>query len=116
MISVFPAPSSSTPSDWTVFLGRLRQNGSNPNEESVGVANITLSSLSGENVAMVQLNRKPTLSNFIQPVCVEQNAGAIATGTTCWVAGWGNAQAGGVCVCVCLCLCVCVRGWWGCCV
>ncbi|XP_031416995.1 transmembrane protease serine 9-like [Clupea harengus] len=86
---------SSTPSDWTVFLGRLRQNGSNPNEESVGVANITLSSLSGENVAMVQLTRKSTLSNFIQPVCVEQNAGTIATGTTCWVAGWGNAQAGG---------------------
>ncbi|XP_031416642.1 serine protease 33-like [Clupea harengus] len=89
--------SSSTPSDWTVFLGRLRQNGSNPNEESVGVANITLSSLSGENVAMVQLTRKPTLSNSIQPVCMEQNAGTIATGTTCWVAGWGNAQAGGVC-------------------
>ncbi|XP_042560619.1 transmembrane protease serine 9-like [Clupea harengus] len=87
--------SSSTPSDWTVFLGRLRQNGSNSNEESVGVANITLSSLSGENVAMVQLTRKPTLSNFIQPVCVEQKAGAIATGTTCWVTGWGNAQAGG---------------------
>ncbi|XP_048089365.1 transmembrane protease serine 9-like isoform X1 [Alosa alosa] len=82
--------SSPSASNWTVFLGRQRQNGSNPNEVSVGVANITLSTLSGDNVAMLQLTRKPTLSNFIQPICVEQGGATIATGTTCWVAGWGN--------------------------
>ncbi|XP_076153761.1 serine protease 33-like isoform X3 [Alosa pseudoharengus] len=81
---------SPSASNWTVFLGRQRQNGSNPNEVSVGVANITLSTLSGDNVAMLQLSSKPTLSNFIQPICVERGGATIATGTTCWVAGWGN--------------------------
>ncbi|XP_062382682.1 transmembrane protease serine 9-like [Sardina pilchardus] len=82
--------SSPLASNWTVFLGRQSQSGSNPNEVSVGVANITLSSLSGDNVAMLTLSSKPALSNFIQPICLEQGGATIATGTTCWVAGWGN--------------------------
>ncbi|KAG5832014.1 hypothetical protein ANANG_G00286620 [Anguilla anguilla] len=59
------------PAEWTVFLGRLSQNGSNPFQMAVNVSNITLSNQTGANVALLKLAGKPTLTNYIQPVCVD---------------------------------------------
>ncbi|XP_053471939.1 polyserase-2 isoform X1 [Ictalurus furcatus] len=82
--------SSTKPSDWTVKLGRLNQNGSNPNEVSVTVTNITFSKGDSNNIAVLQLSSMPTLSNFIQPICVDQGNNNFSVGTQCWVAGWGS--------------------------
>ncbi|XP_036408504.1 testisin-like isoform X2 [Megalops cyprinoides] len=88
--------SSSMPnaSEWTVFLGRLRQNGSNPFQVQVGVSDITLSNLTGANIALLKLASKPTLTSYIRPVCVDLGNAAFPVGTNCWVTGWGANQGG----------------------
>ncbi|KAF7697861.1 hypothetical protein HF521_004371 [Silurus meridionalis] len=82
--------SSTNPSDWVVKLGRLNQNGANPNEVSINVTNITFSSGSTNNIAVLQLSAKPTLSNFIQPICTDTGSSNFGIGTQCWAAGWGS--------------------------
>ncbi|XP_072549133.1 polyserase-2-like [Salminus brasiliensis] len=84
------SPSSSNASDWTVILGRLKQSGSNPNEVSVSVKNISLSSGSENNVAVLQLSRKPTLSDYIQPICVDRGDNSFTVNTQSWASGWGS--------------------------
>ncbi|XP_047427796.1 transmembrane protease serine 9-like [Mugil cephalus] len=85
--------SSSVPSEWTVVLGRLRQNGTNPFEMTLNVTNITLSNLTGSNVAVLHLSTKPTLTNYIQPICLD-NRRTFAEGVTCWAAGWSSGRGG----------------------
>ncbi|KAF5903229.1 transmembrane protease serine 9-like, partial [Clarias magur] len=82
--------SSTNPSNWTVKLGRLNQNGSNPNEVSVTVANITFSTNGTNNIAVLKLSTAPTLSDFIQPICVNLGNTNFSIGTQCWAAGWGS--------------------------
>ncbi|KAM9456747.1 polyserase-2-like [Clarias gariepinus] len=86
--------SSSNLSDWTVKLGRLNLNGSNPNEVSFTVANITFSTNASNNIAVLKLSTTPTLSDFIQPICVDFGNTNFSIGTRCWAAGWGS--GGGV--------------------
>ncbi|XP_045899472.1 prostasin-like [Micropterus dolomieu] len=85
--------SSPIASEWTVVLGRLNQNGSNPFEVTLNVTNITLSNLTGSNVAVLRLATRPTLSNYIQPICLD-NGQTFAVGLTCWAAGWSAGQGG----------------------
>lgn len=86
--------SSPVASEWTVILGRLNQNGSNPFEVTVNVTNITLSNVTGSNIAVLQLDTSPTLSNYIQPICLDQGQ-TFAEGLACWVAGWSRQRGGG---------------------
>ncbi|KAG7492140.1 hypothetical protein MATL_G00011380 [Megalops atlanticus] len=81
-------------SEWTVFLGRRKQNGSNPFEVSVDVYNITLSNLTGTNIAVLQLATKAEFTNYIQPVCLDLDNSNIGVGTQCWVTGWGRGRGG----------------------
>uniref|UniRef100_A0A672G6H6 Zgc:100868 n=1 Tax=Salarias fasciatus TaxID=181472 RepID=A0A672G6H6_SALFA len=85
--------SSSVASEWTVVLGRLQQSGSNPFEVTLNVTNITLSSLSGSNVALLSLSSRPTLSDYIQPICLDDGR-TFTVGTTCWAAGWSSGRGG----------------------
>uniref|UniRef100_A0A3P9J2B2 Peptidase S1 domain-containing protein n=1 Tax=Oryzias latipes TaxID=8090 RepID=A0A3P9J2B2_ORYLA len=78
---------------WTVVLGRLKRNGSNPFEVSLDVTNITLSNQTGSNVAVLQLSTPPPLNNYIQPICLD-NGRTFPVGTTCWAAGWSSGQGG----------------------
>ncbi|XP_044037525.1 transmembrane protease serine 9-like isoform X2 [Siniperca chuatsi] len=87
--------SSPVASEWTVVLGRLKQNGSNPFEVTLNVTNITLSTLNGSNVAVLHLATRPTLSDFIQAICLD-NGRTFTVGSTCWAAGWRSGQGGGV--------------------
>lgn len=93
---VVPSHSHSSPaaSDWTVVLGLLKLNGSNPFEVKLNVTNITLSSLNGSNVAVLHLEPRPTLTDYIQPVCLDTGRD-FSVGSTCWAAGWSSAQGGG---------------------
>uniref|UniRef100_A0AAR2L979 Peptidase S1 domain-containing protein n=1 Tax=Pygocentrus nattereri TaxID=42514 RepID=A0AAR2L979_PYGNA len=86
--------SSTNASDWTVILGRLKQNGFNANEVSVNVTKISLSTGTVNNIAVLQLSRKPTLTNYIQPICVDLGDNSFPVNTQCWAAGWGS--GGGV--------------------
>lgn len=86
--------SSTVASEWIVVLGRLRQNGSNPFEVTLNVANITLSNLTGSNVAVLHLSSKPPLSDYIQPICID-NRRTFSVGLTCWAAGWSSGRGGG---------------------
>uniref|UniRef100_A0A3B5MIN3 Peptidase S1 domain-containing protein n=1 Tax=Xiphophorus couchianus TaxID=32473 RepID=A0A3B5MIN3_9TELE len=81
-------------SQWTVVLGRLKQNGSNSFESSFNVSNITMSNLTGSNIALVQLSTSPTLSNYIQPICLD-NGRTFPVGSSCWAAGWSSGRGGG---------------------
>lgn len=90
----FISHSSPIPSEWTVVLGRLRQNGSNPFEVTLNVTNITLSNLTGSNVAVLLLATQPTLSDYIQPICLD-NGRNFTVGSTCWAAGWSSGRGGG---------------------
>ncbi|XP_029621358.1 transmembrane protease serine 9-like [Salmo trutta] len=86
--------SQSDASQWTVIMGRLKQNGSNPNEVTLKVINITMSNLTANNVAILRLASQATLSDYIQPICVDQGSSTFSIGTQCWVAGWGTGQGG----------------------
>ncbi|XP_077589835.1 polyserase-2-like [Stigmatopora nigra] len=84
---------SSLASEWTVFLGRWRQNGSNAHEMEVRVTDIETSSLDGQNIAAVHLATPLAFSNYIQPICMESGQD-FSPGTTCWVAGWSAGTGG----------------------
>ncbi|XP_024118636.1 transmembrane protease serine 9 [Oryzias melastigma] len=85
--------SSPVASEWTVVLGRLKQNGSNPFEVSLTVTNITLSNQTGSNVAVLKLSTAPVLNDYIQPICLD-NGRTFPVGTTCWAAGWSSGRGG----------------------
>nr|XP_029543713.1 polyserase-2-like isoform X3 [Oncorhynchus nerka] len=86
--------SQANASEWTVILGRLKQSGSNPHEVTQNVINITMSNVTGNNVAILRLASQPTLSDYIQPICVDKGTRTFSTGTPCWVAGWATGQGG----------------------
>ncbi|XP_030591277.1 transmembrane protease serine 9-like [Archocentrus centrarchus] len=85
--------SSSVASEWTVVLGRLKQNGSNPFEVTLNVTNITLSHTNGTNIAILHLSARPTLTDYIQPICLD-NGRTFSEGSVCWAAGWTAGRGG----------------------
>lgn len=86
-------PSFPNVSEWSVVLGHLKQNGTNPSEVRLSVTNITVSNLIGSNVAMLRLSSSPSLSNFIQPICLGVGR-TFSVGTTCYAARWSSGQGG----------------------
>ncbi|XP_036004645.1 transmembrane protease serine 9 isoform X1 [Fundulus heteroclitus] len=80
-------------SEWTVVLGRLHQNGSNPFERSLKVVNITMSNQTGNNIAVLKLSPPPTMTNYIQPICLS-NGRTFSVGSECWAAGWSSGRGG----------------------
>ncbi|XP_076739588.1 transmembrane protease serine 9 isoform X1 [Maylandia zebra] len=85
--------SSPVASEWTVVLGRLKLNGSNPFEVTLNVTNITLSNTTGTNIAILRLSAQPTLTDYIQPICLD-NGRTFAEGLACWAAGWSPGRGG----------------------
>ncbi|XP_015237157.1 PREDICTED: transmembrane protease serine 9-like isoform X2 [Cyprinodon variegatus] len=80
---------SNEASEWTVMLGRLKQNGSNKFEVSLNVINITMSNLTGSNIAVLKLSSPPPLNDYIQPICLD-NGRTFPVGSACWAAGWSS--------------------------
>ncbi|KAG7267942.1 hypothetical protein CRUP_017008, partial [Coryphaenoides rupestris] len=81
-------------SHWSVVLGRLQQNGSNLFEVTLGVINITISNLTGNNVAVLFLSGSPMISDYIQPLCMDTGIIDFLNNTDCWLAGWGQGEGG----------------------
>uniref|UniRef100_A0A3B5L8V9 Peptidase S1 domain-containing protein n=1 Tax=Xiphophorus couchianus TaxID=32473 RepID=A0A3B5L8V9_9TELE len=86
-------PEDSDGSEYTVVLGRLKQNGSNPSEQPVAVGNVTRSNLTGSNIALLQLSDKPKLTNYVRPICLDKGR-TFPEGSTCWAAGWSSVNGG----------------------
>ena len=80
---------------WTVELGRRNLNGPNSFNMTLGVKSITLSNLTGDNIAVLMLSSPPRLSDYIQPICLDQGMGSFLNNKDCWMAGWGMGQGGG---------------------
>ncbi|XP_015241266.1 PREDICTED: transmembrane protease serine 9-like, partial [Cyprinodon variegatus] len=80
---------SNEASEWTVMLGRLKHNGSNEFEVSLNVINITMSNLTGSNIAVLKLSSPPPLNDYIQPICLD-NGRTFPVGSACWAAGWSS--------------------------
>ncbi|KAG7504788.1 transmembrane protease serine 9-like [Solea senegalensis] len=85
--------SSPIASQWTVILGRLKQNGSNPFEVMVSVTNITMSNQTGSNIAVLQLEAPPTRSDYIQPICLGMGQ-TFGVGSACFATGWSAGRGG----------------------
>ncbi|XP_021170902.2 tryptase gamma [Fundulus heteroclitus] len=79
--------------DWTVRLGRLTQNGANPSEMLFNVVNIHMSSLTGNNIALLKLSPPPTINDYIQPICLG-NRRTFPAGSECWAVGWSSGRGG----------------------
>nr|XP_023654202.1 tryptase gamma-like [Paramormyrops kingsleyae] len=78
---------SSVPnSQWTVVLGM---------NVSLGVTNISLSNLTGANIALLCLATSVTLTDYIQPVCLDLSNTVFTSGAKCWVTGSSSVQGGG---------------------
>ncbi|XP_015260038.1 PREDICTED: transmembrane protease serine 9-like, partial [Cyprinodon variegatus] len=84
---------SNEASEWTVMLGRLKHNGSNEFEVSLNVINITMSNLTGSNIAVLKLSSPPPLNDYIQPICLD-NGRTFPVGSACWAAGWSSERGG----------------------
>ncbi|KAM4717038.1 LOW QUALITY PROTEIN: polyserase-2-like [Anableps anableps] len=80
-------------SEWTVVLGRLKQNRSNEFEVSLNVVNISMSNLTGTNIALLEMSSPPTLNNYIQPICLDSGR-TFPEGSVCWSAGWSSGRGG----------------------
>lgn len=86
--------SSPVASEWRVVLGRLHQNGQNPFEVTANVMNITLSNVTGSNIAVLHLDGTVWMSDYVQPICLDDGQ-TFAEGQTCWGAGWAAQRGGG---------------------
>nr|XP_015194904.1 PREDICTED: transmembrane protease serine 9-like [Lepisosteus oculatus] len=82
-------------SQFTVYLGRLTQSSSNPDEVSRGVQQIIAhpeynSLYRNNNIALLKLDSPVSFTKYIQPVCLADSNSSFINGTSCWVAGWGE--------------------------
>ncbi|MBN3313548.1 TMPS9 protease, partial [Atractosteus spatula] len=86
-------------SQWTVYLGRLTQVGSNPNEVSRSVQQIFVhpgydSITQNNDITLLRLSSSVSFNNYIQPICLADSSSSFYTGTSCWVTGWGYTSEG----------------------
>ncbi|XP_026018660.1 prostasin-like isoform X3 [Astatotilapia calliptera] len=78
-------------SEWNVFLGLRLINGSEEFETSLGVLNITVSKMTGSNIALLELFESVSFNNYIQPVCLDiSDSKSFPIGSQCLVTGWEN--------------------------
>ncbi|GLD48845.1 prostasin-like protein [Lates japonicus] len=91
--------SSTTTSGLMVHLGRDRQQGLNPNEQSRTVTQIIKHPLyfnSGldYDIALLKLSSPVQFTNYTRPVCLAAADSVYKEGTTCWITGWGHIMSG----------------------
>ncbi|KAJ3600670.1 hypothetical protein NHX12_031648, partial [Muraenolepis orangiensis] len=83
----------------TAFLGRQSQEGSNPNEVSRTVAQISChpdynSFPYDSDICLLKLSSPVNFTNYIRPVCLAAEDSVFHAGTINWVTGWGNINFG----------------------
>ncbi len=83
-----------------VYLGRRRQEGVNTHEISRNVRTIIVHPSYDRNthnndIALLQLSSTVTFNDYIRPVCLAAQSSVFSSGTSSWITGWGDVQAGG---------------------
>ncbi|XP_048055252.1 tryptase-like isoform X1 [Megalobrama amblycephala] len=91
-------PSVST-SNLRVYLGRRTQQGTNANEVMRTVRTIIVhpsynSKTNDNDIALLRLSSVVTFNNYIRPVCLAAQNSVFSAGTSSWITGWGDVQAG----------------------
>ncbi|XP_018426323.1 PREDICTED: serine protease 48 [Nanorana parkeri] len=90
---------SSLPSDYTVHLGAYKLDISNANEQIVRVNRLVVNSQFSQvgrsgDISLLRLAAPVTFTQFVQPICIPSASMFFATGTRCWVTGWGQTNYG----------------------
>lgn len=83
-----------------MFLGRQRQQGSNPNEEQRSVTEIINhpdynSDTFDQDMSLLRLSSAVSFTAYIRPVCLAASGSTIHADLDSWVTGWGNIGFGG---------------------
>ncbi|XP_045566199.1 serine protease 27 [Salmo salar] len=91
--------SSTSTSNLLVYLGRLSQQGSNPNEVNRTVTQIIrhpnyTKSTRDNDMCLLKLSSTVNFTNFIMPVCLAAPGSSFHAGATSWVTGWGSISSG----------------------
>ena len=76
------------------FVGRIKQSGPNPNEESRGVVQSIIHPsydfiTKDNDIALLRLSAPVNFTDYIYPVCLASANSTFHNGTSSWVAGWG---------------------------
>lgn len=90
---------STSPSDYTVVLGEYQLQITSPHQVTSKVQSIIVNSLfSGAgtpgDIALIKLSSPISYTEYILPVCVPTASMNFASGTNCWVTGWGTIGTG----------------------
>lgn len=99
-----PATQSRTsPSAWTIYLGRQTQRGSNPNEVLRHVSRVIVhpnynNTLFNNDIALMKLSSAVSYNNYIRPICLASSSSLFNNATTCWASGWGDTTKNGECL------------------
>ncbi|MGH0167918.1 UNVERIFIED_CONTAM: hypothetical protein FKN15_053472 [Acipenser sinensis] len=91
--------SNSDPSLWTVVLGQIDLSSLDPSGILNGVQRIIVhpafdSQTMDNDMALLELNRSVTFTDFIMPVCLAESSSTFYTDTECWATGWGATAEG----------------------
>uniref|UniRef100_A0A8C2F7M7 Uncharacterized protein n=1 Tax=Cyprinus carpio TaxID=7962 RepID=A0A8C2F7M7_CYPCA len=86
-------------SNLLVYLGKRTQQGVNTYEISRNVVSIIVhpsynSQTSDNDIALIHLSSTVTFNDYIKPVCLAAQNSAFPSGTSSWITGWGDVQAG----------------------
>lgn len=86
---------STSPGDYTLYLGRHTQSGPNPNEVQSEVSRIIIhpdfnNTLFNNDIALMELKTPVNFTDYIKPVCLASNSSEFFNSTPCWATGWGR--------------------------
>ncbi|XP_029978044.1 chymotrypsin-like protease CTRL-1 [Sphaeramia orbicularis] len=90
---------NSSASLWTLYMGRINQNGPNANEvirtlsQDVIVHPDYNATLITNDIALMKLSSPVNFTDFIRPICLAGNGSQFTNSTSCWATGWGRITA-----------------------
>uniref|UniRef100_A0A7N8Y2Z0 Zgc:123217 n=1 Tax=Mastacembelus armatus TaxID=205130 RepID=A0A7N8Y2Z0_9TELE len=89
---------STTLTNWTLYFGRVIQNGTNLHEVNHNLSKIVVhpnynNSLYNNDIALMKLSSPITFTDYIRPVCLASNSSQLYNSTPCWATGWGQLTA-----------------------
>ncbi|KAK2820328.1 hypothetical protein Q5P01_023287 [Channa striata] len=83
--------------EWTLYFGRVTQNGTNPNEVSRTVSQVIVhpnfNKMFNNDIALMRLSSPVSFTDYIRPICLAENSSQFYTSTSCWATGWGRLGA-----------------------
>ncbi|KAK2820320.1 hypothetical protein Q5P01_023279 [Channa striata] len=93
----FPDPSDL--SAYIIYVGRYQLNGVNKYQSTYRVSQVVIAPgynnpQSGRDLALLQLSKPITWSDYAQPVCLPDSSVSFPGGMECSVTGWGNIRDG----------------------